>query len=119
METGDFLAVAIPLMAEPNTRHFVKRKERDWEQDLIDLGVDGLDKLWSMMMTLDKREEQKPPELDHDGSGDLVYAFEKEMPNGIWAYIKLKIKSSNGKCVSISCHPVEFGLNAMKNSKGN
>lgn len=41
------------------------------------------------------------------------------MPNGVWAYIKIKIKdySNIKKCVSMSFHPCEYGPKAEINKK--
>lgn len=119
MNSEELLKLAIPMMIHEDTRKFISRKERNWRQDFIDLGIPDVDKAWKFMMTLTTDDEEKPPELDRDGSGQMIYTFEKEMPNGVWAYIKIKIKdfSNTKKCVSISFHPCEYGPKAKINKK--
>jgi hypothetical protein len=109
---SNFLQQAKPLMISRETRHIVSRKERDKLQDYSDLGIADDNHAWRIMLTLEDIDECcNSPQVDDDASGDLVHFYEKLMANGVWAYIKIKIKIRSGtlKCVAISIHPVEKG----------
>lgn len=94
-------------------RHFVIRRERNYRQDLFDLGLgSSMDKVWEVICQLETVDMMKERELDENGSGEWVYFYQKDMPNGTTAYIKLKVDERRG-CVCISFHPVEYGENAI------
>jgi|GEM_PF-3288450 len=59
-------------------------------------------------MKLKPSDQYKPPELDHRGSGELVWFFRKEL-NGKKAYIKLTIDQN--LCICISFHPEGYTHN--------
>jgi len=100
----------VKTLIQIGQRHFVRRKSRNVEQDLLDLGLSSTKELWNSIMELQVIESYKPPELDLNGSGEKVFFFQKIMPNGIIAYIKLKVKiNKNGElCVCLSFHPTTY-----------
>ncbi|MGG1518620.1 hypothetical protein ABE504_24585 [Paenibacillus oryzisoli] len=107
---NEFLHEAKKLMTSRETRHIINRKDRDKRQDYFDLGVMNDSHAWQIMLTLEESDEcSGSPTLDHNGSGEMIYEYEKQMANGVWAYIKIKIKSAETKCIAISFHPVEVG----------
>ncbi|MDQ6422597.1 hypothetical protein RB620_24500 [Paenibacillus sp. LHD-117] len=93
-----------------NYRHFVHRKSRNVRADLIELGFSSSIEIWQSLLELTRKDLYKPPEPDHNGSGELIYFFMKSMPNGVNAYVKVKIKSTDtGElCVCLSFHPAEY-----------
>ncbi|MFD0591014.1 hypothetical protein ACFQZE_23750 [Paenibacillus sp. GCM10027627] len=105
-EIESFLIKA-KMRIQANQRHLVRRKTRNLEQDLIDLGLSSTRDVWNTIMSLQIIHSNKPPEYDEDGSGEKVFFFLKAMPNGTTAYIKMKLKQSdNGDvCVCLSFHP--------------
>ena len=107
-----FLARIKELVAS-GKRHFVIRKDRNYRQDLFDLGIGNMNKVWDVILRLEFENMTKKPELDNNGSGDFVYFYQMDMPNGKTAYIKLKIDEHRG-CVCISFHPVKYGKKAKK-----
>lgn len=105
------------VLINSNKRHFVMRRNQDFRQDLLDLGLGrSIEKVWDTILNLNPSEMTKPPEADDNGSGKIMWFFQKTMLNGVTAYIKLTIDKARG-CVCISFHPVRFGKNAQKHNK--
>ncbi|OXS56928.1 hypothetical protein B1A99_18890 [Cohnella sp. CIP 111063] len=81
-------------------RRFIPRE--GFEQDLLDLGINGIQQAWRELLKIKASDMWKSPEPDHKDSTRLVWFFKREY-NGITAYIKLKIDERG--CVCISFHP--------------
>ncbi len=111
-DVEEFLREARALI-RVNKRRFVKREDRDYLKDLFDLGIESRDQAWRVIRSLRATNQSQDTEPDEDGSGKLVWFFQKQMENGLYAYIKLTIDERG--CVCISCHPVEYGENATSN----
>lgn len=95
------------ILVSEGKRELVNRKSRDKLQDMLILDLEGEAHLWNIILELKFINSNKPPELDHNGSGEKVFFFLKIMPNGTTAYIKLKLgtRSNRKVCVCLSFHP--------------
>ncbi|QDH19539.1 type II toxin-antitoxin system MqsR family toxin [Saccharibacillus brassicae] len=101
MTTEEFLRQAKKLIANKKT-YFSQRRDYDTAQALLDLGIVHRSLAWREILRLVPSDQYKPPELDHNGSNNLVFFFRKEI-NGVSAYIKLSIDQN--LCMCISFHP--------------
>ncbi|ARR10654.1 hypothetical protein [Paenibacillus bovis] len=104
MSTEEFL-LTIKHYIEIGKKQFIRRKGRNYRQDLITLGIYSIDEVWEEILKLRVRDEYKPRELDREYPDTPVFFFKKEL-NGKTAYIKLKFMAGRG-AICLSFHPSE------------
>lgn len=97
------LSEAKKLIKE-NKKRFQVRPDRDYIQDLLDLGITE-EEAWNQILLLNAYYYFHDPKPYYSGGSDALI-FKKEI-NGIVAYIKLDIeKIDSGKeTVCLSFHP--------------
>lgn len=81
-------------------RRFQIRKDRDYLQDLLELGISESE-AWNIILELNKHfyfNDPKP--LYYKNTDTLIF---KKQINGIIAYIKLKIEDNNNREEIVVC----------------
>ena len=81
-------------------RRFQIRKDRDYLQELLELGISELE-AWNIILELNKHfyfNDPKP--LYYKNTDTLIF---KKQINGVVAYIKLKIEKNNNQEEIVVC----------------
>ena len=83
-------------------RRFQMRKDRDYIQDLLELGIDEVE-AWDIILTLNNHFYFKDPKPTYYKNKDTLI-FKRKV-NGVLTYIKLKIETKNKEeTVCLSFH---------------